>query len=257
MSFTFSFVLASTLAHAQEPPKAEDPAVQAPSEPIPPNATPPASPTPPNTPPEAPPAIPAPPTNPPPPPYTTPSPAPAPIVVTPPAIPAPVVTPPKPKFPTRSLRIGPSLQVQLYEAFPYEKLSRVGTGMFGAYEFYLKPSFAIGINLSYRIHPGQADLHQVGYGLLLKHYLAGTSSPDSTFMPFVEYGLLLQMNFLSNRQGFGTAHDTRLSAGTDIRIAGKIFYVEGSWHYSRLGLFDQPSERLDDLEFDFGYRYPW
>jgi hypothetical protein len=149
------------------------------------------------------------------------------------------------------------LQVLLYEPFPYQKLSRIGTGVFGAYEFYLKPSFAIGINLSYRYYPGNSALHQVGYGLLMKHYLGGTSSPDSTFMPYVEYGLLLQLNKISGRKGTGTAHDTRLSAGTDLRIAKKIFFIEGSWHYSRLGLFEDNSERLDNLEFNVGYRHPW
>jgi hypothetical protein len=149
------------------------------------------------------------------------------------------------------------VQVQLYDPFPFERISRVGTGLFGAYEFYLKPSFAIGINLSYRYHPGKSDLHQVGYGLLLKHYLGGMSSPDSVFMPFVEYGLLLQINMLPNRKGSGAAHDTRLSAGTDIRIKKQIFFVEGSWHYSRLSLFGSSPDKLDNLEFDIGYRYPW
>ena len=149
------------------------------------------------------------------------------------------------------------MQVLLYDPFPFEKISRVGTGLFGAYEFFLKPSFVLGINLSYRFHPGESQLHQVGYGLLLKHYLGGTKSTTSLFLPFVEYGLLLQMNFLSSRKGFGTAHDTRLSAGTDIRVGKSFLFVEGSWHYSRLGLFDQKSERLDNIELDVGYRWPW
>ncbi len=217
--------------------------------------------------------------NPPPPPSSTPAPdALAPIVAPPPPNPvapapispplsqpnvsaptvvAPVITPPKPTFHTRSLRIGPSLQTFLFDPFPYAKLARVGTGLFGAYEFFLKPSFVIGINLSYRYYPGESHLHQVGYGLLLKHYLGGTKSPDSTVMPYVEYGLLLQINKLSTRKGTGTAHDTRLSAGTDFRIAKKIFFVEASYHYSRLGLFEQVAERLDNVEFDVGYRYPW
>jgi hypothetical protein len=179
-----------------------------------------------------------------------------PYVLAPTAAP-PVVTPPKPKFPTRSLRIAPSMQVLLFKPFPYAELSRVGTGVFAAYEFFLKPSSVIGINLSYRYFPGKADLHQVGYGLLLKHYLGGMDSLDSTFMPYVEYGLLLQINKLSTRLGTGTAHDTRLSAGTDVRISQKIFFVEASYHYSRLGLFEQVSERLDNIEFNLGYRYPW
>lgn len=249
MSLAFSFALLPAVANAQQTPQTENPAVQPPAGPPTSDAQPP------GVPPLAPTAETPPP--PPPPPPVPPPPPPPPVWQPPPPVQAPVVALPKPKVTTRSLRIGPSMQVQLYEPFPYEKISRVGTGLFGAYEFYLKPSFAIGINLSYRYHPGNSALHQVGYGLLLKHYLGGTSSPDSTFMPYVEYGLLLQINKVASRKGTGTAHDTRLSAGTDMRIAGKIFFIEGSWHYSRLSLFEQGSDRLDNLEFDIGYRYPW
>jgi hypothetical protein len=262
---SFAFLCVSASAHAQQPaPGAAAPApvptVQAPADPsppsngtpvvappaapseLPPPAPPPANPSPPNPAPANPPWI-APPVNS--------------MPVLPPPLPPKPAAPPAPKFPTRSLRIGPSLQTFLYNPFPYENLSRVGTGVFGVYEFFLKRSAVIGINLSYRYFPGDATLHQVGYGLILKHYLAGMNSLDSTFMPFAEYGLLLQINKLSTRKGTGTAHDTRLSVGTDIRIAKKIFFVEGSWHYSRLSLFEQPAEHLDNLEFDVGYRFAW
>ena len=258
MPLAFSIVLASVLANAQvEPPKVDNPEPLPPVQPAGSDVPPPPAPTSSMTA-MPPPALPPPPVPTNPAPQLPVAPAPAPIVVTSaltittPALPSPKIT-----FPTRSLRMGPSLQTLLYEPFPYEKISRVGTGVFGVYEFYLKPSFAIGINLSYRYYPGNATLHQVGYGLMLKHYLGGMKSPDSTFMPFVEYGLLLQINKLSTREGTGTAHDTRLSAGTDIRIAGKVFFIEGSWHYSRVGLFEQTAERLDNLEFNVGYRYPW
>lgn len=254
----------SAIALAQQPapnpgPPVPSSSVQAPVEPPPPNGTTTAVPVPvpvPAPPPagttmDVPIVAPPPPNLPPPgvsvPPQNS---------LPPPAPPVPAA-PVAPKFPTRSLRIGPSLQTFLYKPFPYENISRVGTGVFGVYEFFLKRSAVIGINLSYRYFPGDATLHQVGYGLILKHYLAGMNSLDSTFMPFAEYGLLLQINKVSSRKGTGTAHDTRLSVGTDIRIAKRIFFVEGSWHYSRLSLFEQPSERLDNLEFDVGYRYAW
>jgi hypothetical protein len=194
----------------------------------------------PDTPAEAPP----PPAAAPPPPASTPAPAPA-------HAPAPAPE----SFPTRSIRVGASFDIAYLE--PFEKTSPFGPGFFGAYEFYLKPSFAIGVNLSYRFYPGQEQLHQIGYGLLMKHYLWGASDPDATFMPFVEYGLLLHINIQSGHKSTGTAHDTRLSAGTDFRIAKQIFFIEGSWHYSRLGLFESPKYPLDYVEMDLGYRYPW
>jgi hypothetical protein len=252
-SFAMSLGFSPALANAQEEPlKTEDSASPKPAE-QPTDVSPPPSPPGVNPPPlpEAP-VAPASPPAPNAPPLKSMN---EPVSVPPPQAPAPIAPPAKPT--TRSIRIGPSLQVQLFDPYPFEKVSNIGTGLFGAYEFYLKPSFAIGINLSYRYHPGNAHLHQIGYGLLLKHYLGGTSNPDSVFMPFVAYGLLLQINMISTRTGSGTAHDTRLSAGTDIRIAGKIFFIEGAWHYSRLSLFEKKSEQLDNLEFDIGYRYPW
>lgn len=256
----FAFLCVSASAHAQQPaPGAVPPApastVQAPADPSPPsNGTPVAPPPAPTS--ELPPPAPPPPNPPPPNPAWAAQPA-NPMPILPPPLPPKPAPPPAEKFPTRSLRIGQSLQTFLYKPFPYENLSRVGTGVFSVYEFFLKRSAVIGINLSYRYFPGDATLHQVGYGLILKHYLAGMNSLDSTFMPFAEYGLLLQINKLSTRKGTGTAHDTRLSVGTDIRIAKKIFFVEGSWHYSRLSLFEQPAEHLDNLEFDVGYRFAW
>jgi hypothetical protein len=169
----------------------------------------------------------------------------------------PPAKPPKvePSFPTRSLRIGPSVQILFAEPFP--KTYRAGPGLFGAYEFYLSPWFALGINLSYRFHPGTEQMHEIGYGLLLKHYLAGMKSPDSVVMPYVAYGLLLQLVFQTGQKDSGTAHDTRLSAGTDIRIAKQIFFVEASGHYSQLKLFESPAYPLHYAEIDIGYRYPW
>lgn len=177
----------------------------------------------------------------------------APSAPPPPPAPAPVAAPTP--FPTRSIRIGLSFDIDYLK--PFEKTSPFGPGLFGAYEFYLKPSFAIGINLSYRFYPGAEQLHQIGYGLLMKHYLYGASDPDAVVMPFVEYGLLLHVNLQSGHKGTGTAHDTRLSAGTDFRILKKIFFVEASWHYSRLSLFESQRYPMDYLEFDLGYRHAW
>jgi len=182
--------------------------------------------------------------------------APPPASPAPPPAPAAPAAPPAPvPFHTRSLRVGASFQAQLYK--PFENTGPFGPGIFSAYEFFLSPSFALGINLSYRFYPGADQAHQLGYGLLMKHYLAGTKSPDAVFMPFLAYGLLLQITWQSDHKGSGTSHDTRLSAGTDLRLFKQIFFVEGAWHYSRLGLFESPTYKLDYLEVDVGYRYPW
>jgi hypothetical protein len=157
--------------------------------------------------------------------------------------------------PTRSLRIAPSAQILLFQ--PFEQTRRLGTGLFGAYEFILSPQFFLGINLSYRFFPGEERLHQLGYGLLMRHYLAGTASPDAVWMPFLEYGLLLQMHFHDAHDGTGTSHDTRLAIGNDLRIMGETIFVVPSWHFSRLSLFESAEYKMDYLELDIGYRIDW
>lgn len=164
--------------------------------------------------------------------------------------PAPPSSPEAPTF-RRALRLAPSFQYLFSRGF--ENVPQAGTGIFAAYEFLLTPSFNLGINLSYRIFPGKERLQQIGYGLLLKHYLAGTA-PSAAVSPFVEYGLLLQGSMTSARKGAATSHDTRLSAGSDFKLLGQILFVEASYHYSRAGFFELPAVKLDNLELELGWR---
>ncbi len=167
---------------------------------------------------------------------------------------APEAAPPAPSpapVPRRALRLAPSFQYLFSHAF--DGVPQAGTGVFAAYEFILTPSFNLGINLSYRIFPGKERLQQIGYGLLLKHYLAGTA-PGAAVSPFVEYGLLLQGSLTSTRPGAATSHDTRLSAGSDFKLLGRVLFVEASYHYSRAGFFELPAVKLDNFELELGWR---
>ncbi len=160
-----------------------------------------------------------------------------------------------PEPPDRSLRVAPTAQVLIFD--PFDGVSRFGTGVFAAYEFMITRGFFLGINLSYRIYPGREQLHQLGYGLLMRHYLTGVDDEEAIFMPFLEYGLLLQMHFLSDRDGTGTSHDTRLGAGTDLRIGPTKWLVGANWHFSRLTLFEHEGFKMDYVELDVGYRFDW
>lgn len=160
-------------------------------------------------------------------------------------------SPPSAPVPRRALRLAPSFQYLFSRAF--DGVSQAGTGVFTAYEFILSPKFNLGINLSYRIFPGKERLQQLGYGLLLKHYLAGTA-PGAAVSPFFEYGLLLQSSRISTRPGAATSHDTRLSVGSDFKLFGRVLFVEASYHYSRAGFFELPAVKLDNFELELGWR---
>jgi hypothetical protein len=157
--------------------------------------------------------------------------------------------------PERAARIGFSTPLLLES--PLADSGRTGGGMNGIYEFVLSPRFSIGIDLAYRVFPGSRSLHQLGYGLMLKHYIATCSCEKSDFRPFVEYGLLLNVSRRSGVSGSGTAHDTRLTAGADFSFAGAPLYATLSYHYSRLQYFGTSPLNLDSVEPEIGWRHEW
>jgi len=146
------------------------------------------------------------------------------------------------------LAIG--LSTQLLTGRPLADHSVTGLGLSATYEFILKPRFSLGINLAYRYYPGTTALHQLGYGLLIKHYF---QDPQEGWRPFIEYGLLMQVNRFKGRPNAGLSHDTRFSAGTDFTLGDVPMYMALSYHVSRLGFFEQSSLNLDNLELTFGF----
>ena len=121
------------------------------------------------------------------------------------------------------------------------------------YEFELKPTFSLGIHLGYRM---ASPLHQISYGLLLKHYL--DPDTDARFRPFLEYGLLLLVTRVTDREGSGTSHDTQLSVGSDFTLwgpDGQKLFAEFSYHYSRLSYFESRKDMLDSLQLVIGPKW--
>jgi len=156
---------------------------------------------------------------------------------------------------TKALRVGPSYQGMTRT--PFAGVSSLGSGISSIYEIVISPASSLGINLAFRYFPGETagapSLSQLGYGLMMKHYVAQWTS----IQPFFEYGLLLHLSWVSDRPSSGTAHDTLLGAGTDFRLGGIPLFVAASYHFSTLKLFESPSYSLDRIQTELGVRFSW
>lgn len=157
----------------------------------------------------------------------------------------------------RAFRTALSPSIALSESLG--ESGALGYGLFAAYEFLLSPRFAIGLPLSYRISPGEPRLSQLSYGFLLKHYLREESGESaSRILPYLEYGLMLQVSRLAGKSGSGTSHETRLAAGLEFPVAAlgaERIYWDAGYHLSRLRYFDTPSLNLDRILFSLGIRW--
>ena len=70
----------------------------------------------------------------------------------------------------RQLLIGVSAAHYQQNTFATSNQSPIGIS--SRYEFILKPSFTIGIQGDYRYLVGKKSLHQLNYGLVLRHQLS-------------------------------------------------------------------------------------
>lgn len=151
----------------------------------------------------------------------------------------------------RSVWVAPTYQALFTDSF--EPSSRHGLGARASYEFHITPTFNIGFVLAYRLYPGSAATHQLGYGALLKHFFSDGWSTRDGFYPYLDYGLLLQQSFVDERSGSAISHDTRLGAGALLRRWGAPLFVGVAAHYSRLQYFDVASRWIPYLEVELGW----
>ena len=154
-----------------------------------------------------------------------------------------------------ALRLAPTYQ--LLTGSPFAGTGNDGTGLTSTWERMLTDKFGFGINLAWRTFPAGQAMTQIGYGLVLKHYLNGEGARGEGIRPFLEYGLLLQISTLAGRAGSGTSHDTRLTAGADLPLFGAPLYGAASYHFSTLRYFENPSIDLNYLGLEFGVRFSW
>ncbi len=154
-----------------------------------------------------------------------------------------------------AFRLAPTYQ--LLTGSPFAGTGNDGTGITTTWERMLSDKSAFGINLAWRTFPSGQGLTQIGYGLVLKHYLNSQGVRGEGIRPFLEYGLLLQISTLAGRAGSGTSHDTRLTAGADFPLLGAPLYGAVSYHLSTLRYFENPSVDLNYLGLEFGVRFSW
>jgi hypothetical protein len=128
-----------------------------------------------------------------------------------------------------------------------------GFGVSANYEFHISGRFNLGLLLAFREYPGDAALHQLGYGAILKHFFARDWVTEDGVFPFLDYGLLLQQSFVSGRKGSSVSHDTELGGGALFRISGVPLFFHGAAHLARLDAFDQDSEWVPYLDIQLGW----
>ena len=120
-------------------------------------------------------------------------------------------------------------------------------GFTGVYEFRLSERFRIGLPLSYRMFQEASTLHQVSYGVLLKHMIPFKLSEQ--VRPYFAYGLRSQQIFVSSQTGSALAHDTQMTFGGET----SQFFGELSYHVSPLRFFNQDPLKLNYMAMTFGW----
>ena len=153
-----------------------------------------------------------------------------------------------PEKPVREFRVGMSA-IQM----PFDGLdvgSKFGFGPTTYYDIAISQRSILAIHLAYRTIPGDKDIGQMGYGLVMQHQVAETAFLRHQ----ISYGLLMQVVRVEGESGSGTAHDTRFAYGLDFGTTRSLF-SEVSYHYSRLRHFGEEDKGLDFVEWAFGYRF--
>jgi hypothetical protein len=158
---------------------------------------------------------------------------------------------------SRSLLLGFSGQNFLLSSSE-TTIAPLGMGVFANYEYHIGEMQRLGINLAYRDHRDKGfRLFEFGYGLILKHYIT-KNDLNALLRPFVDYGLLLQIIGVSDRIGTVTAHDTRMTIGTDIQLKSKCtLFIAAVYHFSRPSYFTENKLFLDTLGAEMGYKFSW
>jgi hypothetical protein len=135
---------------------------------------------------------------------------------------------------------------------PWTSNEPTGAGITTSWDFFTSSRSSLGIHAAYRHYSGDSSLGQLGYGLIMTHYIQPGSSTGISGW-YLNYGLLMQVVRRRGIDGSGTAHDTKLSAGYDFG-GERHWYAEAAYHYSRLRTFEANEANLDYAELAFGAR---
>ena len=132
---------------------------------------------------------------------------------------------------------------------PFDEEHATGTGLSTNYEVKVSERSSFGIHMAYRHFNGLRALSQMGYGLTILHRINWLQTPWLTNA--ISYGLLMQVLRRDGVEGAGTSHDTRF-AWHGILSPKQDWFVELSYHYSRLRYFEIDTTKADHVEFTFG-----
>ncbi|MCM0606312.1 MAG: hypothetical protein KA715_09495 [Xanthomonadaceae bacterium] len=158
--------------------------------------------------------------------------------------------------PDRALRFG----TQYHQLTYPQSIGNAGSGFgfHGAYEFVVRKRFRVDITLSYRWFPGGVALNQLGYGLLLRHYLIGDPQEAAGWHPYVGYGNQLQISTIEGRPGTASSHVTAFIGGSDFYVGKQRAYIEGGFNISYGSFFDNAATIvLSRYEVSTGIIFDW
>jgi hypothetical protein len=133
--------------------------------------------------------------------------------------------------------------------------SGLGGGVTYTREYFITARTALGVHASLRVFPDAPRHIALGYGLTFKHYIVADAQRQSIAGLYLVYGLLLQMNFLQDREGSATGHDTRLAIGLDWSWRGVFPLVELGYHLTQVRNFEQPTLWWAYTELATGIRF--
>lgn len=155
------------------------------------------------------------------------------------------------RAPTANVIVG-SLAYQAPTNF--KKSFYGGGGVVYTREYFVTARSALGIQAGARMFPAAPWHFAFGYGLIIKHYLGNLGSSKSSDL-YLKYGLLVQMNFVDDREGSALGHDTLLAVGYDRRSDGPSPVFETGYHLTQLRGFDQETVWWPYAEIAAGLRF--
>lgn len=157
-----------------------------------------------------------------------------------------------PKAPAANV-LGLSLAVQA--PLSLDKKVPLGTGVVYTRLIFVSPRSALGVVAGLRVFPA-APLHlALGYGLSFQHYLSRSIHEGEPYGFYVTYGLLLQMNWLAERDGTATGHDTLLAIGYDFPAGRVLPTFQAGYHLTQVRGFDEETLWWPYTEVLVGLRF--
>jgi hypothetical protein len=126
-----------------------------------------------------------------------------------------------------------------------------GYGLGFNYGWKINPRFSVSIDTTVRHFE---DLDILGYGLRLSHRVYGFSA-EALGALRVYYGLLMRMNWVDDREGLATSHDTELGIQYDYPIENYRLLIQASYSLSKLRFFETEPTIQNTINLGLGLAF--